>query len=206
MSQYVGRPAESFASHSGAFLGAHLWMLGYVPAPPTTVDAPLTQSGARRGSIRESLSGFGYGLLRFRELIDVRGGPIVPRIGAASIVPLNVNQRRRCGRTRFTKINYVSFADRIAALVPLNSGPMRERHQFFYGHLLSPDRWLRSKTILPHSLFEIRENARIHWSSWRSCNAKINCLTRFSTSGVHPENDPSTPPQNSGGSENKGAK
>lgn len=150
-------------------------MLGYVPAPPTTADALLTQSGARQGSGRHYLrhATEGYVLKR----------PFITAIGSRLVLPLDIEQRRFSGRATLAKIDHVPVTG-LVTFLPQDLGSVWQFLQLLSCHLLSPDRWLRSNTILPQSLFETCQKARIHWRKWRICNAKINCLTTFSACGV----------------------
>lgn len=55
----------------------------------------------------------------------------------------------------------------------------RLRNLFWFLQLLSPARWLRANTIIPHLFSETNKNGHFSIIKPSGVNTKINCLTRF---------------------------
>ncbi len=126
-------------------------MPSYVSAPPTTVDALLTQSGARQGLI----------------LLEA-GKPLQPLLRKH-----RVQGYGESGGLFASKISGKRSEICFFHIVLAN-------YYEIVRHFVSPDRWLRSDTSIPQLLFQTCKKGRFHWRKLRICNAKINCLTGFS--------------------------
>lgn len=142
-------------------------MPGYLPALGTTREAPLTQSGARRGS-----------------KWNQQRRSFLRRLES---VPAEVRARRACTRPLPTAriISVRVGLNQIARLPEMLLVRLALlRVSLDWCHWISPDRWFRSNTILPWSLFRTCENRPFLANKPRVCNVKINSLTGFAELSV----------------------
>lgn len=143
---------------------------GYVPAPPTTVDAPLTQSGA----LRRPLGSFTVETVA-RDRLTYNGSAFLQR----RLVNL-VACRVICVLPSRFQINPPPVV--IAAVVFHFINSLRVRLERLWDwHCFSPARWLRANTILSHWILWTNENGPFRNYKPRNCNTKINNLTTFHT-------------------------
>lgn len=147
--------------------GAPMRAPGYVPAPPAKVDAPLTRSSARRGSISKAI------LAGARDCILKEQGTVFQSVlmvlmagGVVGILPSTLQVDPPA-----VIVGAVIFYFGYLVCVALQG--------LWKCHLSSPARWLRANTILARSLFGTIKNSLFCWCNWCLCNTKINCLTRF---------------------------